>query len=124
MSSDRPAVYVEKIRDEVKVNDYQMVMIMIRTRREDYYQAVKQVTLCEYGIPSQVFLKNNLFNFKLINFKFFFFFQVVTQRVISDQKKAMSVATKVTIQVASKLGAEPWTIKMPVNVNYLNIKFK
>lgn len=73
------------------------MMVVLRAKREDMYQGIKQLTLVQFGVPSQV----------------------VTQRVIGDPKKSMSVATKVTIQVAAKLGAEPWQLKMPTNVSSL-----
>ena len=35
----------------------------------------------------------------------------------------MSVATKVTIQVAAKLGAQPWSVRVPQTVDLTLIQF-
>jgi hypothetical protein len=47
--------------------------------------------------------------------------QVITGRNIKGQPgKLMSIATKVMIQVASKLGAEPWRVAVPQTVTFLD----
>ena len=58
----------------------------------DHYAAVKKKCCLEKPIPSQC----------------------VTSTVLSKPKGLMSVATKVAIQMNSKLGGEPWAVKIPL----------
>ena len=41
--------------------------------------------------------------------------QVMTTTVLKKQKGLMSVATKVAIQMAAKMGGEPWYLSIPVS---------
>ena len=44
-------------------------------------------------------------------------FQVITGRILSgDERRQLSVATKVMTQIACKLGAEPWKAQVPIKV--------
>lgn len=43
--------------------------------------------------------------------------QVITHgKCLRDQRKMMSIATKVMIQIAAKLGGEPWRVALPTQV--------
>ena len=54
--------------------------------------------------------------FNGLTFKLLFFSQVVTATVLKKwvPKGIQSVATKIAIQMACKLGGEPWTVPIPV----------
>lgn len=69
-----------------------MIMVVIPNNRVDAYHAIKKCLCCENAIPSQV----------------------MTHTVLKKPKGLMSVATKVAIQMAAKLGAEPWAVNIPV----------
>lgn len=66
-------------------------MAVVSNNKADRYAAIKKKTLVENAIPSQVILAKNL-----------------------DSKGAMSIATKVAIQLNCKLGGAPWAVHIPV----------
>ena len=70
----------------------QMIMAVIPNNRTDSYHAIKKTLCIERPIPSQV----------------------MTGTVLKKPKGMMSVATKVAVQMATKLGAEPWAVGMPI----------
>ena len=69
-----------------------MMMVIVPNNKGDNYHAIKKILCMDKPIPSQV----------------------MTGTVLKKDKGLMSVATKVAIQMAAKLGAEPWAIKMPI----------
>ncbi|XP_015783303.1 piwi-like protein 1 [Tetranychus urticae] len=71
--------------------DANLVIIIVPNNNGDRYSAIKKHFCCEKPIPSQV----------------------ITTRVLSNKKNLMSVATKILIQMSTKLGAEPWGIHIP-----------
>ena len=96
MVQDRTSNYVDSMRNECRRLEYNMVMAVMRAARADTYSAIKKLTYHECGIPSQV----------------------ITGRNIKGQPgKLMSIATKVMIQLAAKLGAEPWQVSVPETVS-------
>ena len=103
MVKDRTSNYVDSMRDECRRLEYNMVMAVMRATRADTYSAIKKLTYHECGIPSQV----------------------ITGRNLKGQPgKLMSIATKVMIQLAAKLGAEPWQVSVPETVSqFLNILY-
>ena len=55
MQSDRTTDYLRTIRDECERTDQlTLIVVVLRSNRADYYSAIKDLTLCELGIPSQV----------------------------------------------------------------------
>jgi len=87
----RTAAFVEKVNEAADKNP-QMVMIVVPNNKGDTYHAIKKVLLVDRPIPSQV----------------------ITGTLLKKGKGLMSVATKVALQMAAKLGAEPWGVAMPV----------
>lgn len=85
LSEKRVSNYVTKLQEVVKLKP-SMVMIIIDG--DDIYKAVKKTLYVDNAIPCQVMKKSTL----------------------TRTKGLMSVATKVAIQMAAKLGAEPWGI--------------
>jgi aubergine-like protein len=69
-----------------------MIMIVIPNNKGDAYHAVKKICCVDKPVPTQC----------------------VTGTVLKKPKGMMSVATKVAIQMAAKLGAEPWAVNMPL----------
>ena len=50
--------------------------------------------------------------------------KVITKRVINnDERKLKSCATKVMMQIACKLGAEPWRVMVPKMVRKYKLDF-
>ena len=72
-----------------------MVLVVIPNNKNDTYAAVKKITLCNLPIPSQCLTATVLRKFAT--------------------KGMMSLASKVAVQMACKLGGEPWAVKVPAN---------
>jgi len=92
LDNDRPHSYVDCIRQECARNQYNLVFVVLMRLQADTYGAIKKVTCSELGIPSQV---------------------ITHGKCLRDQRKMMSIATKVMIQIAAKLGGEPWRVALP-----------
>ena len=56
MENDRLNDYLQSIDNGVDEwgNDVQIIMVVVAQKRPDVYNAVKQLTLVQLGIPSQV----------------------------------------------------------------------
>merc|ERR1712083_692953 len=91
LNDNRPATYIQQL-DQVIDMKPAIVMIVIPNNKGDHYAAVKKKCCLEKPIPSQC----------------------VTSTVLSKPKGLMSVATKVAIQMNSKLGGEPWAVNIPL----------
>ena len=70
-----------------------MIMVVVPNNKGDNYHAIKKILCIDKPIPSQV----------------------MTGTVLKKPKGLLSVATKVAIQMASKLGAEPWAVKVALS---------
>ncbi|KAK4016032.1 hypothetical protein OUZ56_030995 [Daphnia magna] len=92
LQADRTGNYVTALQEELTRKTYDVVMCVLANNRHDTYSSIKKITLCQLGIASQV----------------------ITGRILQgDERKQMSVATKVMTQIACKLGAEPWRVDVP-----------
>jgi len=91
LTDNRPATYIQQL-DQVIDMKPSIVMIVIPNNKGDHYAAIKKKCCLEKPIPSQC----------------------VTGTVLSKPKGLMSVATKVAIQMNTKLGGEPWAVKIPL----------
>ena len=57
MQSDRNNDYTRTIQEECdKTDQIQMIMAVQKSNRADTYSAIKQLTLVDLGIPSQVII--------------------------------------------------------------------
>lgn len=72
-----------------------MILICVSNNQADRYSVIKRVCSVQYAVPSQV----------------------VTRRVMDgrDRRKMMSVATKVAIQMNTKIGGLPWNVNIPLS---------
>jgi len=93
IKENRTAAYVEAVNKAADLSP-QMIMVIIPNNKGDTYHAIKKILCVNRPIPSQVITGTLLKKFA--------------------SKGFMAVATKVGIQVAAKLGAEPWGINMPL----------
>lgn len=75
----------------------QIIVCMLPSNRKDRYDAIKKICCVDLGIPSQV----------------------VLSKTVSNPKRAMSVATKIAIQMNCKLGGEAWAVKIPLKQTML-----
>ncbi|EEB19250.1 protein piwi, putative [Pediculus humanus corporis] len=88
--SDSPAEMVEKVDYVLAMCRPDLILFSFMSNRADRYSAVKKKCYVDRGIPSQVILARNL-----------------------TSKGVMSIATKVAIQINSKIGGAPWTVNIP-----------
>lgn len=92
MPDDRAQTYLshlEKVITEVKPN---MVMVVLPNNSGDRYNTVKKKCYIDRAVPCQVMVGRNL-----------------------SSKGAMSIATKVAIQMNCKMGGSPWGTSLPKN---------
>jgi len=80
-----------------------LIMVVIPNNKSDVYAAVKKATLCQTPVPTQCMTATVLRKFASKGFS--------------------SVATKVAVQMACKLGAEPWAVKVPPNNRFMVIGY-
>ena len=92
LHDERVGSYVDAIQ-RLQCNPCQMIVSIIPNHNKDRYDAIKKASYCETPMPSQV----------------------IVGRTISKKQMLMSVCTKIAIQMASKLGGEPWALKIPVS---------
>jgi len=90
--NDNPDTLVNLLKDTIKEGKTQMVVVIVTSKRKDRYDAIKRICCLEKPVPSQV----------------------ITSQILEDEKKGMSVVTKVAIQMNCKLGGEIWEINIPI----------
>ncbi|XP_063696838.1 protein aubergine-like [Culicoides brevitarsis] len=82
--------------EDASRGDPQMILIVVPNNNASRYATIKKKCCVDRAIPTQV----------------------IVQRTITPKngnpRSLMSVATKVAIQLNTKLGAVPWSIKMPL----------
>lgn len=88
LDNDRTNTYMEACR---KVRDNQMVVIIVPNNNKDRYDTIKKIFCVDSPTASQV----------------------ITGKTLLKKDALMSVCTKVAIQMAAKLGAEPWALHVP-----------
>ena len=90
IDNDRVGTFMEACK---RIRDQQMVVVIVPNNNKDRYDTIKKIFCCEQPVASQV----------------------VVFRTLSKKQMLMSVCTKVGIQMACKLGAEAWGLKIPVS---------
>lgn len=93
IENDRVGTFMEACK---RIRDQQMVVVIVPNNNKDRYDTIKKVFCCEQPVASQV----------------------VVFKTLSKKQMMMSVCTKVGIQMACKLGAEAWGLRIPV-INFL-----
>ena len=91
-NDDRTSSIVTITRQAINQN-VQMVVFIFPNNRGERYAAVKKICCMDLPVPSQVVLRKNL-----------------------QDKKIMSVVTKVAIQMNCKMGGDAWRITVPGNM--------
>ncbi|CAG9764076.1 unnamed protein product [Ceutorhynchus assimilis] len=92
ISDDRNSSYIseiEKVHAQMKPS---MVMVVLTNNSGDRYNSVKKKCYIDNALPCQVMVARNL-----------------------TSKGAMSIATKVAIQMNCKMGGAPWATSLPKN---------
>lgn len=88
---DRPQTYLQALHQVIQERP-ELVMCVVLNNKIDRYSAIKKKCTVEFAVPSQVILAKNL-----------------------DSKGAMSIATKVAIQLNCKVGGAPWAVVVPAS---------
>jgi aubergine-like protein len=89
---ENPQKMIEALNSVIIPNKTQMVVVIVSSIRKDRYDAIKRVCCLTKPVPSQV----------------------ITTKVLDDDRKSKSVVTKVAIQMNCKLGGEIWECDIPV----------
>ncbi|XP_065199972.1 piwi-like protein Siwi [Planococcus citri] len=89
--NDSGTAYVQGIEDCVNTYNPELIVFVVPNNRSDRYNAIKKKTIVDKSLPSQVVLLKNI-----------------------KAKGAMSIATKITIQINCKLGGAPWGVDNPM----------
>lgn len=82
--------YVQSIRN--LSDDVRLALVILSRQNKERYDAVKKLATVERGLITQV----------------------VTAKLMNDERKARGAAIKIGIQVAAKLGGEPWYVNIPL----------
>jgi len=92
LDGDNPKAYVDAIKRLRQ--PLTLALVVLRSQNKTIYDAVKKLACAEMGLVTQC----------------------VTARLMTDQNagKVRSAATKIAIQVAAKVGGEPWWADIPL----------
>lgn len=90
LRDDRLQEYIREIDKVISTHNPNLIMCVLSNNKLDRYSAIKKKCCVERAVPTQVILAKNL-----------------------DSKGAMSIATKVAIQLNCKLGGAPWSFPLP-----------
>lgn len=88
---DKPGTYVNELLGIIERFNPELIMCVVSNAKQDRYSSIKKLCCIDKGIPSQVIQVRNL-----------------------RAKGAMSIATKVAIQISCKIGGAPWCVEIPV----------
>ncbi|XP_065212206.1 piwi-like protein Siwi isoform X2 [Planococcus citri] len=89
--NDGASAYVQGIEQAVNQHHPELIVCVVPNNRSDRYSAIKKKTIVDKAVPSQVVLLKNI-----------------------KAKSAMSIATKITIQINCKIGGAPWGVDIPI----------
>ena len=92
MDNHNTGSYQKGIQEVMQTLDPQMIICIVPNNSAQTYNTIKRMCCLEFRVPSQV----------------------VTARIIANDKKRMSVITKVAIQINCKLGGRIWGVRIPV----------
>lgn len=90
LDGDSPANFARAIKQLHPTTT--VAMVIMRNQNKAIYDVIKKAATTELGLVSQV----------------------VTSRLMCDERKARSAAVKIAIQIAAKVGGEPWWTDIPL----------
>lgn len=91
LRDDKASVYAETLEDILSKKAPDLVLCIVSNNRSDRYAAIKKKCCVDRPVPSQVVLQKNL-----------------------EGRNALTIATKIAIQMNCKLGGAPWHMKWPL----------
>jgi len=87
---DQASHYITAIRQIPA--DTTVAIVFMHSLHKERYDAIKKAASAEKGLVTQV----------------------VTAKLLLDQKRARTAAQKIAIQIAAKVGGEPWWVDVPI----------
>jgi aubergine-like protein len=93
IDNDRTSAFVEA--SNAIPTSCQIIVVILPNNNKERYDAIKKIFCCEHPMASQLIVKQTL----------------------NNPQRLMSVCTKIGIQMACKLGAEPWVVDIPVCIS-------
>lgn len=90
LSSDSVDAYVSALRKNL-ARQFQIVVTICPTARDDRYAAIKRICCVEMPIASQV----------------------INARTLNDDRKARGISQKILLQMNAKMGGELWSVRIP-----------
>ncbi|XP_071451849.1 piwi-like protein Siwi [Hetaerina americana] len=92
LEDDRVTTYIQSInRFCSPENRPSLMMVILPNNRLDRYAAIKKKCCVDSAVPTQLVLAKNL-----------------------SSSSAMSIATKIAVQINCKIGGAPWTVDIPL----------
>ncbi|KAL1117937.1 hypothetical protein AAG570_004251, partial [Ranatra chinensis] len=92
ITDDRCGSYVDALDHLISQKAPQLIMCIVPNNRADRYSAIKKKCCVDRAVPTQVVVAKNL-----------------------TSKGALSIATKIAIQINCKIGGTPWTVNIPMS---------
>ena len=96
IANGRPQTYAEELKKVAQMDPF-FVIVVVPSVNADVYKVIKKNLVVENAIPNQV---------------------ITGQKCLKKDPKTgslkMAVVTKVAVQIACKLGAVPWAVKIPI----------
>lgn len=87
---DNAQAYAQKLRQVA--DEASAAVIILPNQNKEKYDAVKKLASVDKGLITQV----------------------VTSKLMLDERKRIGAGTKIAIQLAAKLGGEPWLLEIPI----------
>lgn len=89
LDNDRPATIATTLKGAPAAD---LIIVIIEKQNKGTYDAIKKACTVDVGIPTQV----------------------VTARLLLDERKSRGASTKIAVQIAAKIGGEPWLVNLPL----------
>ena len=115
LTNDRTETYLKCLREIINPS-VQLVMTIFPQMKSDRYDAIKKLCLLEKPIGTQVRMElpRDYLLAQLRSLSFYScFHQVINAKTIMNEKRVVSVAQKVLLQLNCKLGGELWSCATP-----------
>nr|XP_032515067.1 piwi-like protein Siwi isoform X2 [Danaus plexippus plexippus] len=91
IQQDSQSAYANMCENVIARKNPAMILCVLARNYSDRYEAIKKKCTIDRAVPTQVVCARNM-----------------------TSKSAMSIATKVAIQINCKLGGAPWTVEIPL----------
>lgn len=96
LDNDNATMYAQALENCMR-NDVQMIMAIVSNNNADRYAAIKKKCCVDRAIPSQVIVE-----------------RTITPKN-GNARGLLSIATKVAIQMNTKMGFAPWKMNIPIS---------